>query len=556
MVEILKNTWKLLTLPEKRQFSILTGLDMLVSVFDIVALAALVWIVQLIVLPVSQQTEHIASTGITIQDPFALMGIFVALFAAKNIAAFYVARSYQHFAGNVAIRISKNNLASYQATSYDDYVSTDSSVHIRKIAFQPFEFCQYMLAGIQQVITQLCLVIAAIAAMLLFKPTLFLLLLLILLPPVVLLFYRLKARLSAARQQIRSNNERSFQYLLDALKAYVEGNIFNRNKFFLDRFVQFRQKFSASLFEVISLQTLPGRMIEVFAMFGLFVLMAVAKWTGNTDKDTMLTIGAFIAAAYRIIPGLVKIINATGQLRAYEPSLADLVATNAFIHNEHAAAKPRISRIEMRNIHFAYGKENVLTDFSFIVREGEMVGISGASGRGKSTIFNLLLGLVKPTSGEIRFNNHVMSGDIKSYWPFISYVKQQPFLINDSVLKNITLEEDDYQPHNLAFAVAASGLQTFIDAFPEGVNKLVTENGKNISGGQQQRIALARAFYKNADLLMLDEPFNELDPASELAIIHYLKQLAASGKMVVLITHNKSGLSLCDKIISLDNAAG
>jgi ABC-type bacteriocin/lantibiotic exporter with double-glycine peptidase domain len=137
------------------------------------------------------------------------------------------------------------------------------------------------------------------------------------------------------------------------------------------------------------------------------------------------------------------------------------------------------------------------------------------------------------------------------YWPFVSYVRQQSFFIYDTIKKNITFEED---PHinNLTYALEVSGLHELIESFPEGSEKIITENGKNISGGQQQRIAIARAVYKDADLIILDEPFNELDEASELKILGHFIEMTKQGKIVILVTHNRKILSHCTKIISLD----
>jgi len=119
-------------------------------------------------------------------------------------------------------------------------------------------------------------------------------------------------------------------------------------------------------------------------------------------------------------------------------------------------------------------------------------------------------------------------------------------------LRNITLEEEGYDKNNLTLALSVSGVNELIEKFPDGLNKIITENGKNISGGQQQRITLARAIYKNADLILLDEPFNELDDASSIVLLEHFKELTTAGKMVILITHDKQCLSYCNKIISLD----
>jgi ABC-type bacteriocin/lantibiotic exporter with double-glycine peptidase domain len=140
----------------------------------------------------------------------------------------------------------------------------------------------------------------------------------------------------------------------------------------------------------------------------------------------------------------------------------------------------------------------------------------------------------------------------KQYWPVISYVRQQSFFMYDTILRNITLEEDSHDKVGLDFAMKISGLDKLVEIFPEGLEKVITENGKNISGGQQQRIAIARAMYKKADLILLDEPFNELDEASTLSILEYCKVLCSNGKIVILITHDQKSLSYCNKIVSLN----
>jgi ABC-type bacteriocin/lantibiotic exporter with double-glycine peptidase domain len=141
---------------------------------------------------------------------------------------------------------------------------------------------------------------------------------------------------------------------------------------------------------------------------------------------------------------------------------------------------------------------------------------------------------------------------IKNYWPFISYVRQQPFLIHDTILRNIVLDEVSQSDKKLDHILEISGVNNFTHQSADGLNKMITENGKNISGGQQQRIAIARALYKDAGLILLDEPFNELDEVSTLSLLNYFKELSAAGHTVIMITHDSKSLSYCNKIISLD----
>lgn len=482
-----------------------------------------------------------------------LIAAFVILFALKNLAGFFISRNQFKFISRVAVRISGNNLRNYQQSEFEEFITVDSSVQIRRIAFQPFDFCQIMLSGSQQVITQSALIIIAIFAILVFNAKLFILLLSILLPPIVIIFYFIKKHLANTRVHIRSNNERSFQYLLDALKGYVEANIYNRNQFFLQRFINYRRKFSTYLFASMSIQNLPGPIIEAFAVLGLFILIAIAKFTGNTDGTTIITIGAFMAAAYRIIPGVVKIINMNGQMKAYEFSLDELAPDKKPNTDNNETSVDGIDSIQLKNINFKYQDLLVLNKLDLCLRKGDFLGITGKSGKGKTTVLNLILGFLAPGSGHVLINNSPAdTGSLKKYWPFIAYVRQQNFFIYDTILRNITLEEEGFDNDKLQYALKISGIDEMIQHFPEGLEKIITENGKNISGGQQQRIAIARALYKSADIILLDEPFNELDEASEISLLEHFRELSASEKIVILITHDKMALSYCNKIISLD----
>jgi ABC-type bacteriocin/lantibiotic exporter with double-glycine peptidase domain len=312
-----------------------------------------------------------------------------------------------------------------------------------------------------------------------------------------------------------------------------------------------RKIFSDQLFDSLSLQALPGRIIEIFAVLGLFILIVIAKWTGNADSGTLITVGAFMAAAYKIIPGIVKIINLAGQLKAYDLRAEELqIFSPASGSNQ---ARQSIHSVELRNVSFSYGNEEVLKNINLSVKRKDLLGISGASGQGKTTLLNVLLGFLQPSKGEVLYNGDKASEDeIMEYWSSIAYVRQQSFFIYDTILRNITLEDKEHDPSRLDAAISISGLNAVISHFPEGINKIITENGKNISGGQQQRIAIARALYKNADLLLLDEPFNELDESSTISILDHLKQMAAEGKIIILITHDKSSLNYCNKQLSLD----
>jgi ABC-type multidrug transport system fused ATPase/permease subunit len=547
-----KGTFAVLNARERRHFYFLIAADVLISVVDIVSLALLLWIVQFYLQPGESHLSGYVPKGMLSKGSVDLIAVLLLLFTIKNFAAFYISRVQNRFIGSVAVRLSKNGLVRYQASTFEEFVNVDSSVHLRKIAYQPYDFCQYMLSGVQQIITQSSLIWIAIAGILLFNAKLFLLLLLILLPPAVVVFYYIKKRLTKAKWHIKKGNERSFQYLMDALKGYVEGNIFERNDFFLRRFVNERKNFSVHLFDSISLQTLPSRLIEVFAVMGLFILIAIARWSGSADGQSLITIGAFMAAAYKIIPGMVKIVNIVSQIKAYDFALDELVAGSEETVKEGKEAEA-IESISFDGIGFCYGDKLIFQNVSFDVKRGDFVGITGRSGMGKTSLLNVCLGFLEASEGTIRINGvAVGSEEIKKYWPQLAYVRQQQFFIHDSVARNVSFEEDGVDERKLSYVLNVVGLGGLAGKSFEVSDKIITENGKNISGGQQQRIALARALYKDAALILLDEPFNELDQASEFLLLEHFRDLAHKGKIVIMITHNNRALSFCNKIVSLD----
>jgi ABC-type bacteriocin/lantibiotic exporter with double-glycine peptidase domain len=548
MTRIVQNTWKLLTQRERKRFLLLTLLDIIISFVDIASLAALLFIVQLYIQP-HQAHASFVPLWVSASNTVLIAG-FLVFFCLKNILAIMVSRKEFDFIGEVAVRISAIHLQQYQQAPFSEFIDVNSSVQIRKIAFQPFEFCQYVLQGMQQLIAQSFLIAATLAGIIAFNARIFLLLLLILAPPVAGVFYLMKKKLAKSRAGIRSANERSFEHLLDALKGYVEGNIYDRNDFFKDRFVHHRKKFSTHLFDSLGIQAMPARIIEMFAIAGLFILIFFAQSTGS--KDAFLLVGAFMVAAYKLIPGAVKLINTSGQIKAYEPSLNELLKETNITAHEHQQST-NIESIEFKNIVFRYGEIPVLENLNFTINAGDLVGITGRSGRGKTTLLNILLGFLENETGEIRVNDAAVGmQERRAFWPSIAYVRQQSFLVNESIIKNITLQEEAPDEKKLQRALEVLGLDALLCTFPEGGKKLVSENGKNISGGQQQRIALARAIYKDAQLLLMDEPFNELDQASVQQLLCHFRQLANEGKIVVLITHDQNSLSHCNKIISLD----
>ena len=564
MKNILRNTIDVLHARERKRVFALLTMDVCISIADIVFLALLLFLVQYYSGSGAGGGPAFLRHWIAHQAPALPIACFFLLFAAKNLAGFFVYRAQCRLLFQVAVRISEENLSAYLRGGFGAYVNVDSSTHVREIGYDPSEFAQHVLGGIQQIVTQAVLILLTITAVILFNATLFLLLCVILLPPVAALLYLTRRKRNEGKDRAKTSNALALQHLHEALAGYVESNIYRKNDVFLRRYMKNQKEFNGYICDQMIVQGIPNRLIEIFALLGVVVLLLIQGRTGNPGNGTFITVGVLLAGAYKIIPGIVKILNLSGQVQAYSfsvhrprvvperPDNDDPQAGEAGPHRENGLC---LRSIEFRGVCFSYNGHPVLKDLNWQLAPGDFIGISGCSGKGKTTILNLLLGFLTPDSAEIRIN-HTPTDALsrQRYWQRISYVKQQNFLIHDTILHNITLGENGhaYDKDRLREAIRGAGLVQMIQSFPERMDKIVMENGKNLSGGQRQRIAIARALYRDADLILLDEPFNELDEDSECALLQYFSRLARSGKMIILITHNKHSLSFCNKTLSLD----
>ena len=550
MKKIINDIFLILTKKEKRQFINLAVMDIIISILDIGFLVLLLFIINLY----SQQQSPAKYPFFNMlfeRSPLLPISLFFILFTIKNSFAFMVFRMQNHFVYTVSSRLSKQKLSDYLEGEYSDYIKTDSAVYLRSISQQPLEFSNYILRGIQQIISQSILVVLTIIPIIIYNALLFPLLLLILVPPIILVGFIMKQKLNTIRLSIKSTSEHAGQHLKEALAGFVESNMYEKNNFFLERFYAFQARLNNYMARHQVIQNLPSRLIEIFAVFGLFILIIINSYSTNSQGLNIIMIGAFVAAAYKIIPGIVHILNSIGQVKTYSFTLSGLVENKLATQN-NSNDKVGIKSIRFANIFFKYEQDNVLNDFSIQINEGDFVGIAGPSGNGKSTFVNLLLGFLTPTSGEIILNGSSTTAvDRRQFRHSISYIKQQSFLIHDSILKNITLDENEFDAAKLKSVMEITGVDKLINKNAEGIHTMIKEEGRNFSGGQRQRIIFARALYKDFDMIILDEPFNEMDEDAEMLLLEHLKKLSNNGKTVILITHNKEGLSFCNKKIMM-----
>jgi ABC-type multidrug transport system fused ATPase/permease subunit len=545
MNSIYKNIIRILTPGERKQVKVFIVLNTSISLLDIFCIIYLLFVLKFY----TESNASFLSNSRLFADKNSVMPAIwlLLIFSVKNIMGHWIYQSQVKFITRIAQRISTENLANYLNGDYSNFANEDSAVFVSRIIHQPTEFAQYVLLNFQLIITECVMVSLSVITLLVYNAQLFLVAAVVLLPPVLLLLFLTKRRLKNIKKNIKTIVEQSLQYLREALSGFVESNIFDKNSFFINRHTAVQAELGKKISSMQITQDLPARFFEVFAILGLVILIVTIKFSGTMGSAYVVLLGTFMAAAYKIIPGISKIINLNNQLRTYQHTIAGTADTSVYPKESVYTINDKITSITFQNVGFSYNGNKILHRLHTTIYTGSLTGISGDSGKGKTTMLNLTAGFLQPEHGDILFNSE--SRKYLPFWSQIAYVKQDPFILHASVLDNIVLFDEQYDPVKLNEVLEVTGL---LKSFPEGIGKIIMEGGKNISGGQRQRIALARALYKNATVLLLDEPFSELDEASEIAIMQYLRTLAESGKIILLISHNPKSLDFCHAIINLN----
>jgi ATP-binding cassette subfamily C protein len=309
------------------------------------------------------------------------------------------------------------------------------------------------------------------------------------------------------------------------------------------------------------MQQIPRHVIEVMMAAGLLGAIVLAAVNGRSPADLLPTLALFAAAAYRIMPAVVRITSSVQNFRfasaALDTVFADVVRFRTGeplvpAASDRVVAKLR-QQLSLHGIVFTYeGAAGVaLNGVDLVLRRGEAIAITGGSGAGKTTLVDIMLGLHGPDKGVIAVDGEACRDSVRHR--LFGYVPQDPFLIDDTIRRNVALglEDGAINDARLWCALKAAALADFIASLPDGLDTIVGERGIRLSGGQRQRLGVARALYDDPDVLVLDEATSSLDSVTEAEIMAAVQSLRGA-KTLVIVAHRLSTIRCCDRIYYLE----
>lgn len=487
----------------------------------------------------------------------AAMVLFIAIKCLLNLALYRFERDYIY---SLYRYLSRNLYIGYFNRGLSFIKASNSAVLSRNVNVVCYTFVAGVLRPMAVILSEVMLFIMLFVSIAAYNPLAAILTIVIFIPAVWLYFALIRDRVNKYGDVENKAQRQKYRDVVETYRGYADIEINNA-------FGGMLESFDSNLDTIIkvgaknaTVSTLPQMFTEIGLAAGMALLVTIS--VGLNSGDMKILFGIFAVAALRLMPSIRAIMSSWTSLR-YNRYTIDIIRDADIdfpseVENSGTARLSLQNQISVESLSFRFedSSSDTISDLSFTIRKGEKIGINGRSGAGKTTLFNLLLGLYKPTSGVIRIDDKELSDDNRREWQnSIGYVSQSVFLTDSTLIANIVLgcKEEDIDIKRVESAVKAASLSEFVASLPNGLQTRIGECGALLSGGQRQRIGIARALYKGADVLFFDEATSSLDNETEQSINSSIVSLARTNEdiTIVVIAHRDSSLSYCDRIITL-----
>ncbi|MEG1672753.1 MAG: ABC transporter ATP-binding protein [Alistipes sp.] len=486
--------------------------------------------------------------------------VVVAIIVIKcllNLALYKVERNYIY---DLYAHLSRKLYVEYHNRGLSFVKNCNSAILARNVNVVCLTFVTGILMPLASIASEVMLFILLFSALALFNIAAALLILVIFIPSVWLYFRLIRNRMNRyGNIENRAHREKA-RIVTESFRGYSDIEINNAFPLMLNSFERAMEDVVRTRAKESTIGMLPQMFTEIGLSLGMALLVVVSM--GMESNSLKILFGVFAVAALRLMPSVRNVMGSWSALKYNKYTInilhdADLERAETTIDKDENRL-PLCREINVRNLSFRFedAETETLHNFSLTIHKGERIGIRGASGSGKTTLFNLLLGLYTPTAGEITIDGTPLTSANHRRWQnAIGYVSQNVFITDSTFLANVALgfPPDQIDRERAIRALEAAKLGEFIDTLPQGMDTPIGECGCRLSGGQRQRIGIARALYKQSDVLFFDEATSSLDSRTEQSVNHAIEALSKENKelTIIVIAHRDSSLDYCDRILTI-----
>lgn len=571
MFKDLKKINRLMDKKQKRQMALLIFLMIVGAFLETMSVTLIIPVVTAIVQPdaldKSALVKQICDFLNLNRNAFTIVSMvsLIVVFIAKDAFLFWQYKKMYHFVYSNQFQTAQRLLRSYVNKDYEYFLNAETSVIQRSITADINNMYTLILAVLQ--LASESIVFISIGVVLLVMDPMMTLTLVVLL---VITLFVIKSIIKPIMNKTGKANQdygaRMYEWITQTVTGIKEVKVNTKEQYFIGEYLKQGKGYINAMETYSMFANTPKLLIEAVCIAGMIGYMMVLVLTGANVGNMIPVISAFAMAAVRLMPSASRINNQLTQISFCEPfffnvsdNLLEDISEEKIDISGAIDAKEKLpveEKIELKNITYKYPntEKYIFDDASLTIKVGTSIGIVGGSGAGKTTIVDIILGLLKLEKGTILADGVDTMEHYRNWMKNIGYIPQTIALLNSDIRHNVAygVKDEDIDEEKLKYALMEAQLDDFVASLPDGDRTSIGERGIRISGGQRQRIGIARALYENPEVLILDEATSALDNDTEKAIMDSINRLHGR-KTLIIIAHRLQTIEKCDEIYRVEN---
>ncbi|MDB5492268.1 MAG: Lipid export ATP-binding/permease protein MsbA [Micavibrio sp.] len=563
-----KKLGRLLDVEDRRSFTIFIAISFLAGVIEVIGIGSIMPFIGVLMQPDIIKTNHILAAmydRLQFEDTrqfLVVMGCAtLCMIALGGIVNIFNVRYQLRVTHRIGHKWAVRLFSTYLHQPYKFYLKTNTNTMKSTILSEVDRVVSSVLVPVAVIISKTMVISILLLLLMFVNPVITALLVLITggIYASLLFYFRNKMRIRG-RDAVRQNAIR-FKTTSEAFASIRDIKLHDNAGFFEGEFSRASEKYTTSQAYSLYHGQVPRFIIETAGFVILITLVLYLIVSGGKNvSDVIPLIALFAASGYKVLPAAQNLYSSFNSIRFNSAGL-DFVSEGMSLpvqaQDEGGARLPFSSEIRVDGVTFTYDDRTAptLNEVSALIRKNNLVGVVGPTGAGKSTFIDILIGLLSPQSGAVLVDGGALNDStIKSWQRQIGYVPQQIHLLTGSIGSNIAFGKsaNHADPAKIADAAQKAHIDSFIATLPDGYETDVGEHGDRLSGGQRQRIGIARALYRDPEILVLDEPTSALDAETARNLILTLKVLSQK-KTVIIITHQAETLEHCDQVLMVED---